>query len=94
MASFEKIPVTIKGKQQEVVFFSNPATQNGRYNMTVKASLDLGESWNSANQLLYDERRGFGYSAITRIDDTHIGILYEGNRDLYFIRILVNEIIK
>jgi sialidase-1 len=94
MASFEKMPVTVKGKQQEVVFFSNPATQNGRYNMTVKASLDLGESWNSNNQLLYDERRGFGYSAITRIDDTHIGILYEGNRDLYFIRIPVNEIIK
>jgi sialidase-1 len=62
--------------------------------MTVKASLDLGESWSAVNELLYDERKGFGYSAITGIDDTHIGILYEGNRDLYFIRIPVNEIIK
>ena len=94
MASFVKLPVEIKGKQKEVVFFSNPATQNGRYNMTVKASLDLGESWNTTNELLYDERRGFGYSAITGIDDHHIGILYEGSRDLYFIRIPVNEIIK
>ena len=94
MASFVKLPVAVKGKQKEVVFFSNPATQNGRYNMTVRASLDLGESWNPANELLYDERKGFGYSAITGIDDTHIGILYEGNRDLYFIRIPVNEIIK
>jgi sialidase-1 len=94
MASFVKLPVQIKAKQQEVVFFSNPATQNGRYNMTVKASLDLGESWNGGNELLYDERRGFGYSAITGIDDHHIGILYEGNRDLYFVRIPVDEIIK
>jgi sialidase-1 len=94
MASFVKLPVAVKGKQKEVVFFSNPATQNGRYNMTVKASLDLGESWSAVNELLYDERKGFGYSAITGIDDTHIGILYEGNRDLYFIRIPVNEIIK
>jgi sialidase-1 len=94
MASFVKLPVSVNGKPRDAVFFSNPATQNGRYNMTVKASLDLGESWSAANALLYDERRGFGYSAITGIDDTHIGILYEGNRDLYFIRIPVNEIIK
>ena len=94
MGSILKLPVQVKGKQQEVVFFSNPATQSGRYNMTVKASLDLGESWNPANALLYDDRRGFGYSSITGIDDQHIGILYEGNRDLYFIRIPVNEIIK
>lgn len=94
MASIVKLPVQTKGKQQEVVFFSNPATQSGRYNMTVKASLDLGESWNPVNELLYDDRRGFGYSAITGIDDQHIGILYEGNRDLYFIRVPVNEIIR
>lgn len=62
--------------------------------MTVKASLDLGETWLPANQLLIDDRRSYGYSALTKVDDNTIGLVYEGIRDLYFIRIPVNEIIR
>lgn len=94
MAGLIKAKVKVNGKLQDVLFFSNPNSQAGRYDMTVKASLDLGESWLPVNQLLLDERTGYGYSSLTKIDDYTIGILYEGVRDLYFITIPVSDIIK
>jgi sialidase-1 len=94
MASIIKAKVIVKGKLKEVLFFSNVASQSNRENTTIKASLDLGESWLPAHRLLLDERKSYGYSALTKIDDNTIGILYEGERDLYFLRIPVNEIIK
>jgi sialidase-1 len=62
--------------------------------MTIKASLDLGQSWLHFNQLLIDERISYGYSCLTKIDNNTIGILYEGVRDLYFVKIPVSDIIK
>lgn len=94
MASLIKTEVKTKDGLKEVLFFSNPNTISGRYNMTIKASLDLGESWQRENQLLVDERGSYGYSALTKVDDETIGLLYEGVKDLYFIRIPVSEIIK
>lgn len=93
-ASIIKAAVPVRGKRSEVLFFSNVADQGLRHNMTIKASLDLGESWPSSHQLLLDSRRTFGYSALTQVDDRTIGILYEGERDLYFVRIPVADIIK
>jgi len=94
MAGFMKIPVNWKGSRKDIVFFSNPAASNGRYNMTVKASADLAETWPGTHQLLVDERNTYGYSVMTRIDDNTIGLLYEGIRDLYFMRIPVKDISK
>lgn len=94
MAGFIKANVNTKGGKKDVVFFSNAATKSGRYNMTLKASLDLGESWQPANELLYDERYGYGYSALTKVDDNTIGVLYEGVRNLYYVRIPVSEIVR
>jgi sialidase-1 len=93
-ASIIKAEVPVRGKRSEVLFFSNVADQGLRQNMTIKASLDLGESWPEKHHLLLDSRRTFGYSALTRIDEKTIGILYEGERDLYFLRVPVAEIIK
>ena len=94
MASLIKARVKVKGVMRDVLFFSNPNTTAGRYNMTIKASLDYGQTWLPAHQLLVDERQGYGYSSLTQIDDHTIGILYEGIKDLYFLKIQVNEIIK
>lgn len=94
MAGFIKSRVNIKGKMKEVLFFSNVASQTTRNNTTIKASLDLGETWLDKNQVLLDERPGYGYSALTKIDDNTIGIIYEGERDLYFLRVPVSDIIK
>jgi sialidase-1 len=94
MASLIKANVMVKGRQKEVVFFGNDNTQANRYNLTIKASLDLGESWNKKNELLVDDRKFYGYSSLTRIDDRTIGFFYEGLKDLYFVRIPVSEIVK
>ncbi|RYE58260.1 MAG: glycosyl hydrolase [Sphingobacteriales bacterium] len=94
MASFIKANVNVKGKLKNVVFFGNDNSQNGRFNLTIKASMDLAETWNPKNELLIDERKLFGYSALTKIDDKTIGLFYEGVRDMYFVRIPVSEIVK
>lgn len=94
MGSLIKARVMVKGKMKDVLFFSNPATPLGRYNMTIKASLDMGKTWLNANELLIDERQCYGYSCLTKVDDNTIGILYEGIRDLYFVKIPVKDIIK
>jgi sialidase-1 len=93
MAALIKATVGVKGKKQPVLFFSNVASQQTRMNMTIKASLNLGQSWPAANNLLIDERKLYGYSALSHIDDHTIGILYEGVRDLYFLRIPIADII-
>lgn len=94
MGSLIKAKVNIKGETKDVLFFSNPNTTNGRYNITIKASLDLGETWLPNNQLLIDERQSYGYSSLTMIDESTIGILYEGIKNLYFVKLPINEIIK
>lgn len=94
MGSLIKEKVNVNGSLKDVLFFSNPATSSGRKNITIKASLDLGETWQSSNQLLIDERTCYGYSSLTRIDENTIGILYEGVKNLYFVKLPVSDIIK
>jgi sialidase-1 len=94
MGSLIKAKVKVKGTLKEVLFFSNPNTTSGRYNITIKASLDLGQTWIPVNQLLIDERVCYGYSSLTQIDAETIGILYEGTKDLYFVKVPVSSIIK
>lgn len=92
-AALIKEPVTVGGVKQEVVFFSNVNSIGRRVNMTVKASLDLGESWQPQHELLVDERPCYGYSSMSKIDDDTIGLLYEGERALYFVRIPVSDVL-
>ena len=94
MGSIIKARVNVSGVMKDVFFFSNPNTSSGRYNITIKASLDMGQTWLPANQLLVDERQCYGYSCLTKIDDNTIGLLYEGTKDLYFVKVRVSEIIK
>lgn len=94
MGSLIKTKVKVKGNMKDVLFFSNPNTSSGRYNITIKASLDLGQTWLPVNQLLIDERQCDGYSSLTKVDDNTIGLLYEGTKDLYFVKVPVSEIIK
>lgn len=94
MGSLIKAKVKVNGVIKDVLFFSNPNTSSGRYNITIKASLDLGQTWLPANRLLVDERTCYGYSSLTKIDDNTIGLMYEGTKDLYFVKVRVSEIIK
>ncbi len=95
MGSFIKARVNVKGKLQDVLFFSNPDVLTApRRDITIKASLDGGQTWQPANSLLLDQRQCDGYSSLTKIDDNTLGILYEGVSRLQFLRIPVKDIIK
>ena len=75
------------------LLFSNPNHTKSRQRITIKASSDRGQTWPKTNQLLLDEGRGAGYSCLTMIDPTTIGILYEGSRgQLTFQRMPLSEL--
>ena len=90
MASLERLEHAEHGA---LLVFSNPATKSGRTHMSVKVSRDEGLTWPDAMHTLYDERRGYGYSCLTRVDDDTIGVLYEGVRELYFLRFEIADLI-
>ncbi len=95
MASIIKEDFLIDGKLQNIVLFSNPNSKYRRERMTIKISFDDAKTWPSEYNLLLDENGGRGYSCMTKIDDKHIGILYEGSQaDLTFQIISIDEIIQ
>jgi sialidase-1 len=94
MASLIKARVRVNGKKREVLFFSNPNSTMERKDLTIKASLDYGETWLPANQVLVDQRPSYGYSSLVQLDEKTIGILYEGVGDLFFAKYPVTEILQ
>ena len=94
MASIIKATVDADGNNKDILFFSNVHSQRGRFDMSIRASTDLGNSWPESRVLLIDERECYGYSCLTKIDDHTIGILYEGIRNLYFVRVPVKDILN
>lgn len=91
MASLLRVDHDALGR---LLLFSNPATTEGRFDMTLKVSRDDGASWPASMWTLYDQRKGFGYSCLTRIDADHIGVLYEGVRELYFLRFPIRDLVR
>jgi sialidase-1 len=93
MASLIAADVELNGEKQQVLFFSNPNDKGARINMTIKASLDQGHTWPEEHQVLLNEHQGFGYSCMTMVDGNTVGILYEGVKELYFQKVLVDELL-
>ncbi len=93
MASLIAAEVNVDGQMKRVLFFSNPDNKSERTNMTVKASLDEGATWPEEHQIELFSPAGYGYSCLTMVDDSHIGILYEGVKELYFQKIKVAELL-
>lgn len=94
MASIIDADLNVEGQNQQVLFFSNPNDKHSRVNMTIKASYDQGMSWPEEAQVLLNESQGFGYSCMTMVDDSTVGILYEGVKELYFQKIPVTDFLK
>lgn len=95
MASLYKHEYRVGAEKKSILFFANPNTKEGRYNITIKASLDDGETWPEKYWLLLDEGYGRGYTSITSIDDTTLGILYEGSQaEMTFQRVAIDSIIR
>ncbi len=78
----------------ERLIFSNPNTRRGRYNMTIKVSDDEGMTWPDEWHTLYDSRNGSGYSCLAPVGEDHVGVLYEGPTELYFLRFSIEELVK
>ena len=93
MASLISSEIKIKGKNQKVLFFSNPNHKESRTNITIKTSFDEGLSWPEKFQTELDETEGFGYSCMTMVDKNTIGILYEGVKELYFQKIPFTDLL-
>ena len=95
MASIIKENFAINDISQKLVLFSNPASKYQRKNIRIRLSFDDGKSWPVKYTTLLDENVGRGYSCMTKIDEQHIGILYESSRaDLVFQVINIEDIIN
>lgn len=79
MASLISVKAADNVLGKDILIFSNPNTTNARKNITIKISLDGGNTWTPEHQLLLDEGENWGYSCLTMIDKETIGILYESS---------------
>lgn len=77
MASLISVKAADNVLGKDILIFSNPNTTNARKNITIKISLDGGNTW--AHQLLLDEGENWGYSCLTMVDKETIGIVYESS---------------
>ena len=75
------------------LYFSNSSSLKGRTDLAVKCSSDAGRNWKSTAFL---PGRKSAYSDLVKLDDEHIGVLYEtGDESPYekivFARININQ---
>jgi sialidase-1 len=83
------------GKATSVLLFANPHSQQGRTHHSIQVSFDEGGTWPEEYRLLLDEGRGAGYPSLSRVDDKHVGIVYEGSGShLVFEKVPIDELVK
>ncbi len=62
-------------EENKILWFSNPASETARVNMTLKASYDFGKTWKISKTL---HPGPSAYSDLTVISQNTLGCLYEG----------------
>ena len=83
------------GQAKHVLLFANPHSQTARDHHTIHVSFDEGRTWPEKNRLLLDVGRGAGYPSLTRIDERHVGIVYEGSQaHLVFEKVSLDELLR
>lgn len=93
MASLHKHVYQENGDEKTMLLFVNPASTSKRHNITLKVSYDDGNTWPEDKHILLDEYSGRGYSCITSISDSTIGILYESSQaDMVFQTVSLEEL--
>lgn len=93
MASIHKHVYHENGVEKSVLLFVNPASTSKRDHITMKVSYDDGNLWPEDKHILLDEYSGRGYSCITSVNDSTIGILYESSQaDMVFQTVSLKEI--
>ncbi|SFK90293.1 sialidase-1 [Porphyromonadaceae bacterium KH3CP3RA] len=94
MASLHKHMYNDDGTEKSILLFVNPNSTSRRDHITLKVSFDDGRTWPEEYWILLDEYSGRGYSCITSVNDSTIGILYESSQaDMVFQQIAFNELI-
>lgn len=78
--SLLRVDYTEGGEKKHVLLFANPHSQKGRTHQTIQVSFDDCRTWPEKYHVLLDEGRGAGYPSLTRVDDRHVGIVYEGSQ--------------
>lgn len=92
-ASLLRVDYEQAGEKKHALLFANPHTQKGRTHHTIQVSFDDGRTWPKSHHRLLDEGRGAGYPSLTRIDDRHVGIVYEGSQShLVFEKFAISEL--
>ena len=82
-------------RRKYVLLFANPHSQSGRDHHSIQVSFDDGQTWPQEYRLLLDEGRGRGYPSLSRVDDDHVGLVYEGSQaDLVFERFPLEELLR
>ncbi|HEX7859514.1 MAG TPA: sialidase family protein [Verrucomicrobiae bacterium] len=76
---------------KDLFLFSNPASQTGRTNGTVRLSRDQGKTW-PISRVLYPG--GFAYSCLASLPDDTVGCLFErdGTKKISFARFSIDWI--
>ncbi len=84
-----------KKNSKSILLFANPHSQKGRTDHSIQVSFDEGKTWPKKNRILLDEGNGAGYPSLSKADDKHIGIVYEGSGShLVFEKLSIDELIK
>lgn len=95
MASLLHVPASENVLGRDLLLFSNPDTTKGRNHLTIKASLDGGDTWSAEHALLLDEEENWGYSCLSMIDSETVGILYEASTaQLLFQAVKLRDIVR
>lgn len=94
MASIHKHTYQQDGIEKSILLFVNPESYSERNHITLKVSYDDGNTWPDEKKILLDEYNGRGYSCITSVDESTIGILYESSQaDMVFQQVKLDEIL-
>ncbi|MGL5226736.1 MAG: exo-alpha-sialidase [Bacteroidales bacterium] len=92
MGSVHKHMVNADQPLESLVLFSNPDSKYHRNQMSIKVSKDDGKTWDLSKTQLLDEWGSFGYSCLTSVNDSVVGILYEGSKaQMIFQKMKINE---
>ena len=81
-----------EGVKDTILLYSGPNSTNQRIKMTIKGSLDQGESWPLEKEIYSGTS---AYSDLVQVDSKSVGLFYERDNDgIYFIRLPYAELIK
>ncbi len=86
---------TEDGESKHLLLFANPYSQKARDHHSIRVSFDDGLTWPEEFRILLDVGGGRGYPSLSQIDETHVGIVYEGSQsDLVFEKLSLDELLQ